>query len=283
MAYALNFAPHIGLTSVSDGLFLSSAGSDPIDQIKFAHDHGFRAIEDNFLQFRETHVQHAIGQTLGTLNMMMGCFLGTLTHQKPTFALPDESTRSMLISELRNAIDVAQRVGGHHLTTLLGRRASDIPLPDQMAAASSNLLFLAEIADRAGVKLLVEAISAQRWPDVLISNPVQAYDLCKTVQSDAVKVLFDVYQCAWESRDVLSDLEACWDEIGCIQIADNPGRCEPGTGTIDFPSIFACLAKRRWNGLVEMEHAVANPGVAGEQAIMQLYEAISRQIANNAV
>jgi hydroxypyruvate isomerase len=215
--------------------------------------------------------------------MTMGCFLGTLTHQKPTFALSDENTKTMLISELRDAIDVAQRVGSRYLTMLLGRRLPHVPLPDQIAAASSNLLFLAEIANRAGVKLLVEAISTRRWPDVLISNPVQACNLCKTVRSDAVKILFDVNQCGQESRNILADLETCWDEIGCIQIADSPGRCEPGTGIIDFPSIFAYLSKRNWSGLVEMEHAVSNPGIAGELAIIRQYETLNQQLTQDAV
>lgn len=282
MAYALNFAPHIGLTSPADGLFLSSAGLDPIDQIKFAADHGFCAIEDNFLQLRERHVQHAIGRTLASLRMTMGCFLGTLTHQRPTFSLADESVRTLLISELRSAIETARRVSGHHLTMLLGRRLGNVPLETQMTAATDNLLFLAEIAESAGVQLLIEGISTRRWPDVLVTNPIQAYDLCNKVQSNAVQVLFDVYQCGQEGRDILADMKTCWEKIGCIQIADSPGRCEPGTGAIDFPPILSYLAERKWRGLVEMEHAAADPSAAGEQSIIRLYETLSRQTAEGA-
>ncbi len=72
----------------------------------------------------------------------------------------------------------------------------------------------------------------KRWQEVPVFDVQDAVAICEAVGSPSVKVLFDVYQCQCESGDLTDNIDAYWDQIGCIQIADNPGRSEPGTGEI---------------------------------------------------
>jgi hydroxypyruvate isomerase len=65
--------------------------------------------------------------------------------------------------------------------------------------------------------------------------------------------------------DLLERLEATWDAIEIVQIADNPGRNEPGSGEIDFESVWKGLAGRGYRGLVELEHGWSRPGQESER------------------
>jgi hydroxypyruvate isomerase len=109
---------------------------------------------------------------------------------------------------------------------------------------------------------------------------MDAYAICKAVNSPSVKVLFDVFQCQCESGDLINNIDRCWDEIGCIQIADNPGRCEPGTGEINFGNILTHIKQRGWSGLVEMEHGIAQPSRAGEMKVIDIYRELSEFVAD---
>jgi hydroxypyruvate isomerase len=266
----MRLAPHLGLTSVNDGLFVHHAGSNPLSQISFIAERGFAGIEDNFLQHRPPEIQVRIGEALARHGLAMGCFLATLTHDRPTFGVRRTDVAELLKVELQRAIETAKRVGGRSLTMILGRSQPDVPRALQLTSAAENLKQCAELAERAGVTLLIEPIARARWADILLSRVDDAAALCHDVDSAAVKVLFDVYQCQRESGNLLETLDRAWDHVGAIQIADCPGRCEPGTGEINFENILRHISKKSWRGLIELEHAPSRPGRAGEIAVLDV-------------
>ena len=277
----MRLAPHLGLTSIHDGLFIHHAGTDPLRQIAFIAERGFAGIEDNFLQYRPTQVQVQIGDALAQRGLSMGCFLATLTHNRPTFGLDPPQSAELLSSELEAAIETAKRVNGHCLTTILGRRVPGVSKNQQLQFAVENLKRCVGLAERSGVVLLVEPIARARWPDILVSRVDEAVDLCRKVDSSAVKLLFDVYQCQLENTNPLEMLELAWRHVGAIQVADCPGRCEPGTGEINFEGILRFIRKKKWNGLVELEHAASASGMAGEIAVLDVWERLSKILACN--
>jgi hydroxypyruvate isomerase len=261
-------APHLGLTSIDDGLFVHHAGGDPLRQIAFIAERGFAGVEDNFLQRRSADVQTQIGEALAHRGLAMGCFLATMTHERPTFALETSQIAELLKTELEAAIETAKRVGGRSLTMILGRAQPGVPREPQLQFAIQNLKRCAELAERAGVVLLVEPIARARWSDILVSRVDDALALCRGVGSSSVKLLFDVYQCQRESGNLLETLDRAWSHIGAIQIADCPGRCEPGTGEINFTNVLRHIQMKEWDGLIELEHAASMPGRAGEVAVL---------------
>jgi hydroxypyruvate isomerase len=264
----IGLAPHLGLTSIADGLFIHHAGSDPLRQIAFIAERGFGGVEDNFLQRRPAEVQTQIGEALARRGLAMGCFLATMTHDRPTFALEPPRVAELLKTELEAAIETAKRVGGRSLTMILGRAQPGVPREQQLQFAVQNLKRCAELAERAGVVLLVEPIARARWSDILVSRVDDALVLCREVGSSSVKLLFDVYQCQRESGNLLETLDRAWSHIGAVQIADCPGRCEPGTGEINFTNVLRHIRMKGWNGLIELEHAASTPGRPGEVAVL---------------
>jgi hydroxypyruvate isomerase len=271
----MRFAPHLGLTSINDGLFIHHAGVDPLRQIAFIAERGFAGVEDNFLQHRPVQLQTQIGQALERCGLTMGCFLATQMLDRPTFAVETSRIAEFLKSELEEAIEAARRVGGRSLTMILGRSQPGVPRERQLQSAVENLKQCAELAERAGVVLLVEPIARARWADILISTVEEAIYLCREAKSSSVKLLFDVYQCQRESGNLLETLDRAWAYIGAIQIADCPGRCEPGTGEINFENVLRHIHMRAWNGLIELEHAASIPGRAGEAAVLDICARLS--------
>ena len=181
----------------------------------------------------------------------------------------------VLNSELGRAIETAKRVGGRSLTMILGRHQPGRPRKQQLQFAVENLKQCAELAERAGVVLLIEPIARARWPDILVSRVDEAVELCREVGSPAVKLLFDVYQCQRESGNLLETMDWAWSQIGAIQIADCPGRCEPGTGEINFENVLRHVQTKAWTGLIELEHTVSMPGLPGEAAVLDVCARLS--------
>ncbi len=278
----MRLAPHLGLTSIHDGLFVHHAGADPLRQIAFISERGFAGIEDNFLQFRPPELQVQIGEALARRGLAMGCFLATLTHDRPTFGVETSEIMELLSAELQQAIETAKRAGGRSLTMILGRCQAGVPRDLQLRSAVENLKQCAELAERAGVILLIEPIARARWADILISRVDDALSLCREVASPAIKLLFDVYQCQRESGNLLETLDRAWNHVGAIQIADCPGRCEPGTGEINFENVLRHIRTKAWDGLIELEHAASVPGRAGEIAVLDVCAWLSNTVSRPA-
>ena len=73
-------------------------------------------------------------------------------------------------------------------------------------------------------------------------------------------------------------MERCWDEIAYFQLADNPGRREPGSGEINFVNLLRRVHRKGFQGILGMEHLVSGAGRAGEEAVIHAYEALSAAI-----
>ena len=71
--------------------------------------------------------------------------------------------------------------------------------------------------------------------------------------------------------NLIASMERCWDEIAYIQIGDNPGRKEPGTGEINYANVFKWIHEKGFEGVCGMEHGNAEPGKLGEEKLIEAY------------
>ena len=272
----LNYAPHIGLTSPDDVLFVLHAGRDPIDQIKFIADQGFSGIEDNFLKLRPVEIQEKIGKELAQHGMQMGCFVNNLLFDKPTFASNSSVVREVLLQQLRETIEVAKRVNGKYVTTPSGPLDPGWERDYQTANMIENLKYCAELAESAGIVLGVEAITGKWWHGTFLTTIPHAYLIVKAVNSPAVKLIFDTFHAQMESGNIIENIDYVWDEIACFQIADVPGRTEPGSGEMNYKAILRHIHDKGYTGLVEMEHSISQPGLTGEQKVLEIYDNLDK-------
>ena len=109
--FKLKYAPHFNM-------FKESAGTDLIDQLKFAADQGFRAWEDNRMKQRTIQEQEAIGKTMQDLKMEMGVFVAHGSIGKVTFTRKDEAVWDAVLKDLKDSLDVAKRVNAKWVTVV---------------------------------------------------------------------------------------------------------------------------------------------------------------------
>lgn len=277
--WKMRFAPHIGLYSPDTPMFPHSVGSlDPVAHIDFIADHGFAGVEDNALMLRSDADRQRIGAALARRKLAMGCFAFDPEHwTQPLFARTDPETQTHLASELARATATAAWVDGRFVTVLSGRDPQQ-PLALQHQAMAENLRRLAPIAEKAGLTLLIEPLSQWDFPGMLISDINDAYTVVRSVNSPAVRLMFDVFHVQAMNGDLIRNLDRMYDVVGMVQIADSPMRSEPGTGEINFVNFLKHLETKGYRGLVELEFANSRTGIEGEQATLALLRDINNRL-----
>lgn len=257
------------------GIFADLAGNDPSDQIKWGYDHGFRAWENTMLKSRSVRDQEKISQTVQSLNMEFGQFVGTLTFKDVTFAGRDKSLRDGVLQDIRASVEIAKRMNTKFIHNVLGMADPKLPWDFQMANAIELLKRIAEIYEPHGLVMVMESMNHKiDHPGMFLHTIPQAYALAKAVGSPSVKVLFDFYHVQIQEGNVLPTLDYAWDEIAYIQVGDTPGRNEPTSGEINYPNVIRHLYDKGYRGFVGMEHGTSKSGKDGEVATLAAYRAI---------
>lgn len=262
--FNLNYAFH-------DGMFKNHAGNDIIDQIKFGYDHGFRSIEDNGMMGRTPEVQKKIGDTLQKLGMNMGVFVITSDqwHWKTSLTTGKQEWIDKMINDCKTAVEVAKRCGAKWMTVVPGNFDRSLSFDYQTANVINALRKAAAILEPNGLVMVLEMLSDN--PDLFLRHSDQAYMICKAVGSPACKMLFDMYHMQRNEGDIINNLNKSWDEVGYLQIGDNPGRKEPGTGEMNYRNIFKHIHSKGFKGILGMEHGNAQKEKEGELAVIKAY------------
>lgn len=265
--FNMNYAFH-------DGTFSNSGGKDFIDQIKFAYDKGFLAIEDNGMMSRTPEMQQKIGDTLSKLGMQMGVFVITSNNWHWSISLTSGKKEfvDMMEKDCREAINVAKRCGAKWLTVVPGNYDRSLSFDMQTANVITALRKASDILEPAGLTMVLEPLSDN--PDLFLRHSHQTYMICKGVRSSACKILYDIYHMQRNEGDLIKNIDKCWEEIAYIQIGDNPGRKEPGTGEINYKNLFKHIYNKGYKGIMGMEHGMAGKGVEGELALIKAYREV---------
>ncbi|MCX7706473.1 MAG: TIM barrel protein, partial [Anaerolineae bacterium] len=151
------------------------------------------------------------------------------------------------------AIEVARALNVRRLNCLVGKRDPNMPLADQRRAMIENLRYAAEALAAAGITLLIEMLNPFDVPGFLIDSPCAAFEVQEQVGSDNLKVQYDVYHAQRTQGELANTIRAHLDRIGHIQIADNPGRHQPGTGEINYRFLLEFLDAIGYAGYVGLE------------------------------
>ena len=121
----------------------------------------------------------------------------------------------------------------------------------------SNLQFAAGELRKAGIKLLIEPINIRDIPGFYLRNTQQAVDIIADVCSDNLYLQYDVYHMQIMEGDIAGTIERNLKHIAHVQVADNPGRHEPGTGEINYQFLFRFLDRVGYCGWIGCEYAPA--------------------------
>lgn len=261
--FQLNYAIH-------DGMFQLSAGANFLDQLKWAYNRGFRAMEDNGMMGRSEAEQKKIGDLMASLGMQMGVFvLDKGGNGANTLAAGKQEYIDIFLAGCRKAIEVAKRTNAKWTTVVPGDFQRELPIGLQTSNVIEALRRGADILAPTGLVMVLEPLSDT--PDLFLRNSDQTYMICKAVNSPACKILFDMYHMQRNEGNIINNIDKCWDEIGYFQIGDNPGRKEPTTGEMNYKNIFKHIYSKGYKGVLGMEHGISKPGKEGEEALIQAY------------
>lgn len=266
--FNLNYAPHLGM-------FKTMAGDDPIDQLNYMADQGFRAFEDNGMKQRVLDVQKKMAETMQKRNLEMGVFVGHTIHwDKPNLASGDLQERETFLYEIRESINVALRVNAKWITVVPGHLDLRLDKSYQTNNVVETLKQASAILEPFEMTMVLEPLNFRDHPGLFLTESPQAYQICKAVNSPSCKILFDIYHQQIQEGNLIPNIEACWDEIAYFQIGDNPGRKEPTTGEINYKNVFKYIHSKGYTGILGMEHGNSLEGAEGEKAVITAYKEV---------
>lgn len=139
-----------------------------------------------------------------------------------------------------------------HAVNLLAGASEDTDAND--LALLQNIRIASETLAEEGVKLVIEPINTIDVPDFALPTAFAALDVISEIKATNIQLQLDVYHALQMEEDPIAILRDHIDEIGHIQIADVPGRHQPGTGVVDWPVLFAALDALDYRGFVGLEY-----------------------------
>ena len=163
------------------------------------------------------------------------------------------------------AIDYATTLGCDQVNCLAGVAPSEVRSETLRETFVSNLAFAAGELESAGITLLIEAINTRDIPGFFLRNTSQALAIIEDVGSENLKLQYDIYHMQIMEGDLTPTIEGNLPMIRHMQLADNPGRNEPGTGEINYPFLFDAIDKMGYDGWIGCEYKPRTTTVEGLQ------------------
>jgi hydroxypyruvate isomerase len=152
------------------------------------------------------------------------------------------------------AIDYATALGCPKLNCLLGKLPDGVNAGEARKVAVENLRFAARELQAAGIMLLIEPINHFDIPGFFLTRTDQALAIIDDVGSTNLLLQYDIYHAQRMEGELAATMSKNMARIGHIQLADNPGRGEPGTGEINYPWLFKHIDAAGYTGWIGCEY-----------------------------
>ena len=235
---------------------------DFLDRFEAAAKAGFKGVEYLFpYDFDAAELKSRLdrfGLTQVLHNLPAGDWAG---GERGIACLPDR------IEEFKTgvdkAIEYATILGCKQVNCLVGLTPAGVAADVVRKTVVDNLTFAAGKLKDTGIKLVIEAINTRDIPGFYLCGTQQALDLIAETGSDNIAVQYDIYHMQIMEGDLAPSMEKHLASIDHIQLADNPGRNEPGTGEINYPFLFSHLDKIGYDGWIGCEYKPATTTVEG--------------------
>lgn len=238
----------------SANLSLLFGEHDFLDRFGAAARAGFAGVEFHFPYAHDkaalAEVQLTSGVEVALFNLPAGTAEEWAAGGRGIACLP--ARKAEFQDGVGRAIEYAEALGCTRLNCLAG-----IPEGAQGKAIDTlvdNLQFAAAVTQRAGIRLMLEPLNTRDNPGFLIATTTQALQVIDAVGSRNLFLQYDLYHAQVMEGDLTRTLETLLPRIGHLQLADNPGRHEPGTGEINFPFLLRRIDELGYAGWIGCEY-----------------------------
>jgi hydroxypyruvate isomerase len=164
---------------------------------------------------------------------------------------------------VHRAIDYAAALDCRQVNCLVGVAPPDADPAELNEVLVKNLRYAASALAREQIRLLIEPINTTDIPGFFLNGSEQAAQLISDVRSDNLFIQYDIYHMQIMEGDIARRLQKHLGRIAHVQLADNPGRNEPGTGEINYPFLFRHLDAIGYRGWVGCEYKPRTTTVDG--------------------
>lgn len=168
--------------------------------------------------------------------------------------LCDPARRDHLLKTVEEAIATARRLGCRRLNVLGGNRPDRVAEEEMRRTAVENLARAAPLARAAGITLLIEALNTWESPRYFLDHSRLGLEIVREVGEPNVRFQYDCYHMQRMEGQLIDTLTKNLEWIGHVQIADVPGRHEPGTGEIHYANVLRALESAGYAGYVGLEY-----------------------------
>ncbi len=255
----LRFSPNL------EFLFLDSPFLERFARARAA---GFDTVEMHFVQGRDpVAIRRALDENALTLDGF-NVFCGDFPSGDRGFAADPARVREFRAS-IDEAVGHARLLGNRKVHVLAGKRLPDEPRGAQWDCLVANYRLAADRLGEAGVTGLAELLNPYDNPGYFMESMDDVLALVDGVGSSALRIQFDFYHLQRVQGELLHTFARVADKVGHIQIADAPGRNEPGTGEINYPNVLAAVDASGYDGHVGLEY---RPSSTSEAALQWIEE-----------
>jgi len=227
---------------------------------------GFHGVEYAFPYGEDIAARRAQLRALGVEQVLFNLPAGDFAAGERGIAA-DPSRVEEFRRGVADAARVTRELGCVRVNCLAGKTLPDVSRDVQQRTLVTNLRFAADELRAAGATLLVEPLNRIENPGFFIGTSSEALVLLALVGRPNFKVLFDCYHAQRAEGNLLATVRANLEAIGHIQIADSPGRHEPGTGELAYERILPAFDALGYEGWVGLEY---NPTRSTRESLTRL-------------
>ena len=242
------------------------------EHLEIYADYGFTAFEYNGLPHNHS-LQEAeeIRRKMDSLGMEMGVFVVNSGGWKGD-ALVDAKFHESFLADVKTALDYHKVMRNPWATVTSGLSVDYLSLERQTLNVIAGLKKAAELVEGSGLTLVLEPLNVQvDHAGYHVVTSEHAARVIDGVGSDRVKILFDIYHQQISEGNLTNNLDKHWDRIAYLQVGDVPGRKEPGSGEIRYRFLFRHIYEKGYQGILGMEHGLAQPDRAGLDLCFERY------------
>jgi len=224
------------------------------DRIRAARDAGYETVE--FHLWRDKDVD-AIAESLTETGVKL-----TGIVVEPRRSIVDPAQHGEFLQAVRESLVTAKTLGSPPLVVASGFTREGVSQEEHVAAAIDALKQAAALAEEAGILLVLEPLNDRvEHPGMFLVSTKLALDIIEAVDSPNLRLLYDVYHSVVMGEDMADVLEGRVHLVAHVQLADTPGRHEPGTGTIDWPATLKTLGELGYAGAYGLEYKPTAPAL----------------------
>jgi hydroxypyruvate isomerase len=243
-SFKLKYAPNLGLLENI---------KDEIDRLDAYADFGFKAFEFNGLMGWDFARAESLRKRRDKLGLDMGVFVANPSGWNKA-GMVDPAQRPAYLAEVSKAVEYYKIVGNKCCTVITGMEIPGMYRGTQRANVIESLKRSADIVQNTGLVLVLEPLNPYvDHAGYFLNHSDEAYEIMKAVGSPQIKILFDIYHQQITEGNLINNIRSYITEIGYFQLADVPGRHEPGTGEINYRQVFKAIHELKYTGILGLE------------------------------